>query len=70
MLSPAMAKLLRICVKSRLNIVISGGTGAGKTTLMNTLSREIGDTERLVTIETPPSCSCNSLTWCGWRRAP
>ncbi len=51
MLSPAMARLLRICVKSRLNILISGGTGAGKTTLMNTLSCEIDSDERLVTIE-------------------
>ncbi len=51
MLSPAMARLLRICVKSRLNVLISGGTGAGKTTLMNTLSREIHSDERLVTIE-------------------
>jgi len=51
MLSPAMAELLRICVKARLNILISGGTGAGKTTLMNTLSREIHSDERLVTIE-------------------
>ena len=51
MLSPAMAGLLRICVKARLNILISGGTGAGKTTLMNTLSREIHSDERLVTIE-------------------
>ena len=51
MLSPAMARLLAICVKSRLNILISGGTGAGKTTLMNTLSREISHGERLVTIE-------------------
>ena len=51
MLSPAMARLLRIGVKSRLNILISGGTGAGKTTLMNTLSREIHSDERLVTIE-------------------
>ena len=51
MLSPAMARLLRICVKSRLNVLISGGTGAGKTTMMNTLSREISHEERLVTIE-------------------
>ena len=51
MLSPAMATLLSICVRSRLNILISGGTGAGKTTLMNTLSREISNDERLVTIE-------------------
>ncbi len=51
MLTPAMARLLSIGVKSRLNILISGGTGAGKTTLMNTLSREISHGERLVTIE-------------------
>jgi pilus assembly protein CpaF len=51
MLSPAMAGLLRVGVKSRLNILISGGTGAGKTTLLNTLTREIHHGERLVTIE-------------------
>ena len=51
MLAPAMAKLLRIGVKARLNVLVSGGTGAGKTTLLNTLSREIGHDERLVTIE-------------------
>ena len=51
MLSPAMARLLGICVRARLNILISGGTGAGKTTLLNTMTREIGHDERLVTIE-------------------
>ncbi len=51
MLSSPMAALLRICVKARLNILISGGTGAGKTTLMNTLTSEISPDERLVTIE-------------------
>ncbi|MCY4428929.1 MAG: ATPase, T2SS/T4P/T4SS family, partial [Rhodospirillales bacterium] len=50
-LSPAMAELFRIGVKARLNILISGGTGAGKTTFMNALSREIDHSERLVTIE-------------------
>ena len=50
-LSPAMAELFRIAVKARLNILISGGTGAGKTTFMNALSREIPDGERLITIE-------------------
>ena len=50
-LSPAMAELFRIGVRTRLNILISGGTGAGKTTFMNALSREIPDGERLITIE-------------------
>ena len=49
--SPAMAKFLEICVKARLNILISGGTGAGKTTFMNALSAEIDHSERLITIE-------------------
>ena len=50
-LSPPMAELFRVGVKARLNILISGGTGAGKTTFMNALSREIPDGERLITIE-------------------
>ncbi len=50
-LSPAMAELFRIAVRARLNILISGGTGAGKTTFMNALSREIDHRERLITIE-------------------
>ena len=50
-MSPAMAEAFRIGVRARLNILISGGTGAGKTTFMNALSREIPDGERLITIE-------------------
>jgi len=40
-------------VKQRLNIVISGGTGTGKTTLLNALSSYVPDTERIITIEDP-----------------
>jgi len=50
-LTQPMLELLRGAVKSRLNVVISGGTGAGKTTLLNVLSGYISDKERIVTIE-------------------
>src|SRR6476659_8149530 len=49
--SPEMAMLLEACIKARLNVVISGGTGCGKTTLLNTLSSFIPQDERIVTIE-------------------
>jgi pilus assembly protein CpaF len=46
-----MAEFLRACVVSRVNIVVSGGTGSGKTTLINVLSGFIPESERTVTIE-------------------
>lgn len=52
-LSNEMAKVLEGCVKARLNMVISGGTGSGKTTLMNSISAFMSDRERIVTIEDP-----------------
>src|SRR4051794_23590701 len=50
-LTKPMLDLLRASVASRLNVVISGGTGAGKTTFLNVLSGYISDRERIVTIE-------------------
>lgn len=50
-LSSKMAEFLALCVEARLNILISGGTSAGKTTLLNVLSANIPDRERIVTIE-------------------
>ncbi|GAB3350965.1 CpaF family protein [Modestobacter lapidis] len=50
-LSPEMAELLHACVEARLNVIVSGGTGTGKTTLLNVLSSFIPDGERIVTIE-------------------
>jgi pilus assembly protein CpaF len=46
-----MIEFLAACVVARLNIVISGGTGSGKTTMLNMLSGYVNDAERIVTIE-------------------
>jgi pilus assembly protein CpaF len=49
--SPEMLELLSVAVRARISILISGGTGAGKTTFLNMLSQWIPKNERLVTIE-------------------
>lgn len=50
-LSPPMARFLNACVVSRCNIIVSGGTGSGKTTTLNCLSDFIPSDERIITIE-------------------
>ena len=50
-LTTHMAEFLQACVEAKLNIIISGGTGTGKTTLLNILSGFISDEERIITIE-------------------
>jgi pilus assembly protein CpaF len=50
-LMPEMVQLLRAAVQARINVLISGGTGAGKSTFLNVMSRHIPHDERLVSIE-------------------
>ncbi|GIK71705.1 MAG: type II secretion system protein E [Chloroflexota bacterium] len=50
-MTPGIADFLRACVKAALNIVVSGGTGTGKTTVLNALSSFIPEGERILTIE-------------------
>jgi len=49
--SEEMALFLHACVRTRLNVIVSGGTGSGKTTTLNALSSFIANDERIVTIE-------------------
>jgi pilus assembly protein CpaF len=50
-LTPKLAELVALCVMGKLNILVTGGTGTGKTTLLNLLSGSIPEDERIVTIE-------------------
>lgn len=50
-MTKAMADFLKICVEQKMNVIISGGTGSGKTTFLNVLSGFIPSAERIVTVE-------------------
>jgi pilus assembly protein CpaF len=52
-LIPSMVRFFEACIQTRLNIVVAGGTGSGKTTMLNVLSSFIPAHERVVTIEDP-----------------
>ncbi len=49
--TPAMMRFLELCVRGRRNLIVSGGTGTGKTTLLNALSQAVSGDERVITIE-------------------
>ena len=62
-LSSTMAEFLRACVVSRKNIIVSGGTGSGKTTVLNVLSGLIPDNERIITIEDAAELKLHQEHW-------
>lgn len=62
-LNEVMGDFLKICVLSRKNIIVSGGTGSGKTTVLNILSEFIPDGERIVTIEDAAELKLHHQHW-------
>lgn len=62
-LSEPMAAFIKACVLSRKNIIVSGGTGSGKTTILNVLSAFIPDNERIVTIEDAAELKLHQDHW-------
>ncbi len=62
-LTPEMAQFLDAAVKARKNILVSGGTGSGKTTFLNILSEFIPESERIVTIEDSAELKLHQIHW-------
>lgn len=62
-LSPKAAAFLSACTRGRVNMIISGGTGTGKTTLINALASNIPATERLVSIEDTAELQIRNPNW-------
>jgi pilus assembly protein CpaF len=62
-ISEEMGDFLGLCVKARLNVLVSGGTGSGKTTFLNVLSSFIPDDERIITIEDAAELKLDQRHW-------
>jgi len=62
-ISPEMVEFLKVCVFYRKNILISGGTGSGKTTTLNALSEFISDNERIITVEDAAELQLKQAHW-------
>jgi len=62
-LTTAMADFIKACVLCRKNIIVSGGTGSGKTTVLNALSEFIPEGERIVTLEDAAELKLNQRHW-------
>lgn len=66
-LTPAIALVLKAVVRGRLNVLISGGTGTGKTTMLNGCPASFRTTSGSSPSRTRPSCNCSSPMWCAWK---
>jgi pilus assembly protein CpaF len=62
-ITPEMGEFLGLCVRARLNILVSGGTGSGKTTFLNVLSGFIPDDDRIITIEDAAELKLDQRHW-------
>jgi pilus assembly protein CpaF len=62
-LTPQMAEFIEMCVKAKRNIVISGGTGSGKTTTLNVVSSFIPEDERIITVEDAAELQLRQEHW-------
>jgi pilus assembly protein CpaF len=62
-LNSAMAEFIKACVISRKNMIVSGGTGSGKTTILNVLSSFIPNDERIITIEDAAELKLHQEHW-------
>ena len=62
-LTAQMAEFLSVCVQARKNVIVSGGTGSGKTTMLNVLSASIPSSERIVTIEDAAELRLSQEHW-------
>jgi septum site-determining protein MinD len=62
-LNEDMGEFIKFCVLSRKNIIVSGGTGSGKTTILNLLSEYVPDTERIITIEDAAELKLHHQHW-------
>lgn len=62
-LTPPMSDFIRACVLCRKNMIVSGGTGSGKTTVLNALSEFIPNDERIITLEDAAELKLNQEHW-------
>jgi pilus assembly protein CpaF len=69
-LTQATVNFLAACVRARMNILVSGGTGTGKTTLLNALSDFIPARERLISIEDPAELQIKHIDWVSLETRP